>query len=483
MVRLSRQTTATTEEPAPMHSSRSAASRQCRIQCHAGVSDAIRFFNVLTVPEVFDVLESSVPAYRERRYPPPETLSMFMAQALKPDRSCQGIVNDAAVQRLRQGLPPGSTKTGGYCRARQRLPLSMLSSLVLGTGRLVAGNAPAKWHWHNRRVRLVDGTTVTLPDTPANQLAYPQQGNQEPGLGFPICRIVGITCMFSGAVLNAAVGKYKGKETGELALLRPMLDSLEATDVLVADALYATYFMLADLASRKVDAVFEQHGARKRSTDFRKGKKLGQRDHLIVLSKPKVRPEWMTAEQYLSAPDTLMVRELAAGGKVLVTTLLCPKEFPKIALKDLFKRRWNVELDIRNIKTTLGMETLSCKTPEMAEKEVFAYFLAYNLIRLIMLQSALLADVLPRSLSFKHTQQLWLAWSQSSSGGNLSYVDDDDDAIRLLMLVAERTVGKRPGRTEPRALKRRSKAYPLLTQARATAREKVRKHGHPKKLK
>ena len=149
-----------------------------------------------------------------------------------------------------------------------------------------------------------------------------------------------------------------------------------------------------------------------------------------------------------------------------------------MALKELFKRRWQVELDIRNIKTTLGMETLSCKTPEMGQKEMHAYLLAYNLIRLIRLQSALLADVLPRSLSFKHTQQLWLAWSGTSSPS-----DHRESATGLLALVAEQTLGNRPGRIEPRAIKRRPKPCPLLTQTRAAAREQVQKYGHPKKLK
>ncbi len=290
----------------------------------------------------------------------------------------------------------------------------MVSGLLIYTGQLITGQVPDRWRWRAKRVRLVDGTTVTLPDTPANQATYAQQSNEKPGLGFPICRIVGITCLFSGAVLNAAMGKYQGKETGELALLRSMLDTFEADDVILADALYATYFLLSELILRGVDAVFEQHGARKRSVNFLHGKKLGARDHMITLTKPKIRPQWMTQDQYISAPDTLTVRELETGGKVLVTTLLCPKTIPNMALKELFKRRWQVELDIRNIKTTLGMETLSCKTPQMGEKEMHAYLLAYNLIRFIMLQSALLADVLPRSLSFKHTQQLWLAWSGTS---------------------------------------------------------------------
>lgn len=461
-----------------MHSSRSALSQQDRVQHYATTSDAFFFFNQLTAPDLFEALEGSLPTHRERLFPPTETLSMFMAQALKQDRSCQGIVNDAAVKRVLHGLPSCSIKTGAYCKARLRLPLEMVSGMAVATGRLIAGKVSDRWCWQGRRVRLVDGTTVTMPDTPANQATYPQQSGQEPGLGFPICRIVGITCLSSGAVLNAAMGPYKGKGSGELALLRSLLDTFEAGDVLLGDAIYASYFLLAELGARGVDAVFEQQGARQRTTDFRRGKKLGSRDHLITLTKPKVRPLWMTPEQYAAAPQTLTVRELAVGGKVLVTTLLCPATTSKIALKALYKRRWDVELSIRDIKTTLGMKTLSCRTPGMGKKEIWVYLLAYNLIRLIMLQSALLVDVLPRALSFKHTLQVCLAWSANSV-----HLDDNGDVEKLLRLVAERTVGNRPGRIEPRAIKRRQNPYPLLTQTRAKARNKVRKCGHPKNLK
>jgi hypothetical protein len=186
----------------------------------------------------------------------------------------------------------------------------------------------------------------------------------------------------------------------------------------------------------------------------------------------------MTLEQYESEPSTLTVRELEVGGRVLMTTLTCPNAIPKSALKDLYQRRWQVELDLRNIKTTLGMETLSCKTPKMGEKEMWVYLLAYNLIRLVMAQSALMADVLPRSLSFKHTLQLWLAWS-----GYHNPPDDPENSARLLALVAEQSIGNRPGRIEPRAIKRRPKPYPMLTETRSLARAKVKKYGHPKKLK
>ncbi|APC15415.1 hypothetical protein BLL42_06625 [Pseudomonas frederiksbergensis] len=302
-----------------------------------------------------------------------------------------------------------------------------------------------------------------MPDTTANQGAYPQSRGQKVGLGFPLCRVVGIVCLSSGAVLDAALGRFRGKGGDEQTLLRSMLDTLKTGDILLGDAYYATYFLLCELQRRGIDGVFEQYGARRRSTDFRLGQSLGSEDHLIELKRPERRPPWMSQTQYEQAPERLTVRELKAGGKTLVTTLQCPQQTPKSALKSLYKGRWHVELDLRNLKATLGLGKLSCKTPGMAVKELWVYLLAHNLIRMLMAQSALLADCLPRELSFKHSLQLWLALRQYRG------LEDEDGLSDLLMLIAQRRVGNRPGRIEPRAIKRRPQAYPLLTKPRRSA--------------
>jgi len=460
-----------------MHpSQRVTTAQQRRIRHYAGSTDSHAMFNLLTGPQLLDRVEQVLPDHRERLFPPTETLSMFLAQSLSADGSCQRAVNDAMVKRVISSMQPGRTNTGAYCKARARLPLTMVSALALQTGEIVAEGAAPWWHWQGRRVRLVDGATVTLADTPENQAAYPQSSRQKAGLGFPICRMVALLCLGSGALLNAATGPCEGKGSDEQSLLRSMLDTLEDDDILLGDAFYSTYFLLCELVRRGVDGLFEQYGARKRSTDFRKGERLGARDHLIVLTKPKKKPDWMSQDEYDQAPATLTVREFKAGGKVMVTTFLCPKQTPKAVLKALYRCRWNVELDLRNIKTTLGMEQLRCKTPEMAIKELWVYLLAYNLIRLLMAQAALLADQLPRQLSFKHTLQIWIAWQQRGGATH-----DAVSINALLILIAEPRVGLRPGRVEPRALKRRQKPFPLLTKPRQIAREEIRKNGHPKK--
>lgn len=335
--------------------------QQQRVQRHALSTDVQSLLELLNSAELSEELESLMPAYRKRLFSPLETLSLFMGQALRTDRSCQQAADDLAIKQLQAGLQPCSTHTGGYCKARQRLPVEMVSHLVRCSSHLISARCADTQLWMGRPVRLVDGTTITMPDTTENQAGYPQSRGQKPGLGFPICRLVGIMCLSSGAVLNAAVGRFRGKGGDEQALLRSMLDTLNSGDILLGDAYYATYFLLHELQRRGIDGVFEQYGARRRNTDFRRGTRLGERDHLITLKKPSKRPDWMSEADYDRAPEALEVRELKAGGKTLVTTLCCAKKTRKSSLKDLFKERWHVELDFRNLKSTMGSKCSAAK--------------------------------------------------------------------------------------------------------------------------
>lgn len=433
------------------------------------------FFNELTSPGLLDILEDGLPAHRERLFPPATTLSIFMAQSLSPDASCQAAVNRHAIERTANGLSACSTHTGGYCRARARLPLPLVQSLLRHTGGLMAASAHRSWRWRGRPIKLVDGSTITMADTPENQARYPQQSGQAPGLGFPIARVAALLCLGTGAVIDTAMGPYAGKGGSEQALFYRMLPHVGRGDVLIADRYYCSYFMIALLRARGADVIFQQH--HRRITDFRRGKQLGRRDHVVVWEKPAQKPDWLDQDDYDAAPGSLSVREIRAGSKVLVTTLLSTRNASPKELKRLYEERWHVELDLRNIKTTLGQDRLPCLTPNMSEKQWWVALLAYNLIRLLMMRSAKLVDVLPRQLSFKHCLQLWLAWRQQ--GHSLK----DDDVVALLILIAEKRVANRPGRIEPRAVKRRPKPFPLLTRPRHVAREHVRRHGHPKKLK
>jgi hypothetical protein len=453
---------------------RRSAQQQRRLAKQVQTVDANRFFNLLTHPQMLGMVEDQLPQHRERQFTPTVALAMFLGQVMSADGSCQNAVNAAAIARLLVGMNPGSMNTSGYCQARQRLPQEMVAALARQSGTLVNEQPPRQWLWQGRRVKLVDGTTVSMPDTLENQTRFPQHGQQEPGVGFPLARLVGVIDLSTGAVLDAAIGPYQGKGTGEHGLFRGLRACFVAGDVMLADGYYCSYFLIADMLRRAVDVLFEQHGAR--TTDFRRGERLGARDHLVWWSKP-ARPAWMSVKEYRDYPDEIKVREVQVGKKVLVSTFLSPRKTSKAELEKLFWQRWNVELDLRNIKTTLGMEVLSCKTPQMCEKELWVYLLAYNLIRWLMAEAALQADVLPRQLSFKHTLQIWVAWSQRQF-----LCTADEDTATLLVLIAQIRVADRPGRIEPRAVKRRPKPYPRLDRPRQQARMEIEKYGHAKKL-
>ena len=443
--------------------------RRSNIGRRAKATEAVEFFNVLTSAELLETTEALLPEHRERLYPPSVALSMFMRQVLEADGSCQKAVNGWAAQRMADGLTACSVRTGGYCRARQRLPLEMVRTLTRETGRQLSKKALAQWLWRGRSVKLVDGTGISMPDTPQNQACYPQPNTQAPGVGFPLARLVMVICLASGAALDAAIGPHSGKGSGELGLVRALLEGFAPGDVMLADALYCNYFLIATLRAAGVDVLFEQNGAR--ITDFRRGQSLGARDHIVRWPKPAARPQWMTPEQYADFPDELTVREVKVAHQVLVTTLLNQRQVSKDDLSALYARRWNVELDLRNLKTTTGMDVLSCQTPQMNEKQLWVHLLAYNVIRRLMAQAACNAGVDPRELSFKHTVQLWTEWVARGLSAT-------KDCGRLFTLIAQCRVGNRAGRIEPRMRKRRPKPYPWLKIPRAQARRKIERHGH-----
>jgi hypothetical protein len=442
-----------------------------RISRNADQIGAVDFFNLLTGPQLLEMTDSLLPEHRERLYPPTLALSMFMGQVLSEDGSCQKAVDSWAAQRAAEGQSVQSINTGAYCRARQRLPLEMLSTLTRYTAQQLSARAQAGWRWRGRSVKLVDGTGILMPDTAANQACYPQLTSQAVGVGSPLARLVGVICLSTGALIDAAMGPFTGKGSSELGLLRKLQAAFSPGDVMLADAFYCNYFLIAALQAAGVDVLFAQNGAR--ITDFRRGERLGARDHRVSWPKPKVRPDWMSREDYAALPEELMLREVKVGKKVLVTTFLCPRSVSKAALGALFRQRWHVELDLRAIKTTLQMAELSCNTPQMNQKELWVHFLAYNLIRLLMAQAAVKAAVHPRTLSFKHTVQLWSEWIARR------LCSHQDASVEILFtLIGQLRVANRPGRIEPRARKRRPKPYPWLKVPRAQARSQIAAHGH-----
>jgi Transposase DDE domain len=402
------------------------------------------------------------------------TLWAFLAQVLSKEKSCLAAVARVLVLRLALSLPPCAEETGAYCKARAKLPEPFLQRLTLDVGQALERDAPASWLWKGRHVYLADGTTVTMPDTPANQAAYPQPRTQKPGLGFPIARLVVLLALATAALTGAALGPYVGKNQGEPALLRTLLKQLQAGDVLLGDRYYASYWLIALAQAHGLDVVFRQH--HRRGYDFRRGRRLGPDDHVVVWTKPK-RPAWLDEETYAALPATLMVREVRTQVSqpgfridelIVVTTLLDAAGYPKDDITDLYHERWHVELDLRSIKTYLHMDVLRCKTPEMVRKEIWTHLLAYNLTRKVMAQAAQEQGVSPRGLSF-------LGTVQTVNEFRLLFVTADAEAqralaARLFAAVAGHRVGQRPNRCEPRAVKRRPKPLRYLTKPRAEAR-------------
>ncbi len=436
------------------------------------------FADLLEPELVQQALRAEEVSFRDRLFSPLVTLWVFLSQVLDPDHSCRQAVSRFLAWRAARGLAPCSADTGAYCKARARLPEGVLARLTRASGRRLQDQAPPPWHWEGRPVKLVDGTTLSMPDTPANQKAYPQSGSQKAGIGFPIVRVVVLFSLAVGTVLDAALGRYQGKRTGETSLFHSLHDNLEAGDILLADRYYGSYWEIALAKERGADMVCRLH--QRRRADFRTGRRLGCEDHVVTWAKPQ-RPEWMDEATYAALPATLEVREVRVHVRhpgfrtrvlVVVTTLLDPAATPRVDVAVLYRIRWLAELDLRALKQTLQMDVLRCKTPEMVRKEVWAHLLAYNLVRKVMARAAQEAKLLPVQLSFKGAVQAVNAFAGVPWQGEARELEEVWQ--RLREVVGQHRVGNRPNRYEPRARKRRPKNYPLLKETRAKARARCR---------
>lgn len=408
--------------------------------------------------------------WRERLYSPLTTVVLFIEQVLGADHSCQGVVAHGLSARVALGQAPCSLNTGPYCKARQRLAVDLVQRLAREVGTRLLAAQPAPWLWRGRNVKLVDGTTVSMPDTQSNQEVFPQPRGQKPGLGFPLARLVGIVSLSCGAVLEWAVGPCEGKKTGETAMLWGLMNNLCEGDVVIADRYFAGYFGIARLWQRGVDVLIRQH--QRRATDFRRGRRLGKRDHVVTWARPQ-RPSWMDQATYATMPEFIVMREVRVADLTLVTTLLDADAVGKRELVELYGQRWQIELDFRSIKTVMQMDILRCKSPDMIKKEIAAHLLAYNLVRTVMAQAACYANIFPRQLSFKATLQVLSAFEE-----NLRFCPHARLTLRhgiVLSSIGGAILPVRPNRVEPRAVKRRPKPQALLTTPRSVLQKRLRK--------
>jgi hypothetical protein len=437
------------------------------------------FADVLTDDFLADAL-ATVGGWLDRIFSPLVTLWVFLGQVLSPDHSCRAAVARLNAHRVSRGLRPCSARTGAYCRARQRLPEVFFSAAACAAGRALDARADRRWLWKGRRVYLFDGTTVTMPDTPANQAAYPQVYNQKAGLGFPIARVGAVISLACGAVVNLGFCRYAGKGQGEVSLLRRLWGVLAPGDVILADSLTANWATIQMLRERGFELVSRLNKAHRRA-DFRRGRRLGKDDHVVRWPKPtSIRS--LDREAYRALPDAITVREVRVRvtqpgfrtrSVVVVTTLLDPKQATRQELASLYRARWHAELDLRSLKSAMRMDELRGKTPEMVRKEVWAHVLAYNLIRTVMAQAAAAHDAAPRSISFTGAMQALAAFQPLLDLGAAGAVDRVRVCRHLLDAIAAHRVANRPDRYEPRLKKRRRNYYDWLTRPRAEIRREM----------
>jgi len=418
--------------------------------------------------------EDDGPHSRRRLWTLRRVFWTFLWQVAQAGASCREAIRQAqSLSQLQERRPPPD-ETSPYCQARAQLPLERLEQIHQSVVEEAEAGMARQEFWCGHRVRVVDATTVTLPDTPANQKAYPQQSVQKPGCGWPILRLTGLMSLATGMIVNWATGHWRQHE---VALFQSLWETLRAGEVLLGDRGFSGWAMLAQALARGVHGVFRLHGARR--ADGRRGRRLGRGDRQVCWPKPALRPRYLTPSQWALLPEVLTVRlvrcRLAVRGfrtreVILVTTLLDPVKYPAEALGALYRRRWEMELSLRHLKTTLQMEHLSCKRPQHVERELRMHLLMHNLVRRLMLEAARRHRVSLSRISFAGAlaaaRRYGEAMLQARCRRQRRRLFD-----QLLGVLARDEVPDRPGRREPRAVKRRPKPYPLLTCHRRRYRE------------
>lgn len=414
------------------------------------------------------------PHSRSRRWNLRLTFWTFLWQIAQAGTSCREAVRQATTLCRNAGHPLPSPRDGPYCQARALLPIEVLddvhATLVADAQRAISQGDL----WCGRQVQIVDGTTVTLPDTPENQGRFPQQSVQRPGCGFPILRLTGLFNLATGLFTAWATGPWRDHE---LHGLNKLWEHFKPGDILLGDRGFCTWGVIALCLHHGLDAVVRARGTKRR--DFRRGQRLGPDERLVVWSKPSLKPRTISDDLWIRLPATLTLRlvrcridqpAFRTQEVMLVTTLLDRVAYPANALSELFFRRWAMELSLRDLKITLQMDQLSCKNPDTVDRELRHHILMHNLVRRVMLESARRHLQPLRRLSFagalSGVRRFGEALLQARNHAMRRQLFED-----LLRQIAHDHVPERPGRREPRAVKRRPKPYPRLTCSRHRFRE------------
>jgi hypothetical protein len=425
---------------------------------------------------------------RERTFSCRSTFWAFLSQVLSPKTSCREVVRKVQSFCSQHGLRVPGSDSSAYCQARSKLDGERLEDIHEAVCEQLNSRVQRDWLWHGHRVRVVDGTGIALPDTRENQGVYPQPAEQRRGCGFPVMQVVACFCLHSGALLGWICTKLTKHESPLLAQLLPLL---QAGQLLLTDRGFSSFSNLALCLHSGIDAVMRLHQARK--VDLRCGKPLGKQDRLVVWKRPQNQTS-IPDEDWRQLPRTIAVRILCVripvrGFRVkklwIVTTLIDPKLYPKEDIAQLYWRRWHAELFLRDIKTTMGMEQLRCKSPAMVQKELCMFAIAYNLLRLLIVQSATLYHYQPHQISFKAAADTLRQYRHAIRACRDQPRKLQHILTHLLQIIAQARVADRPNRDEPRVVKRRPKAYQRMTQPRSlmrvspTRRNKGKKRPEP----
>jgi hypothetical protein len=409
---------------------------------------------------------------RTRRLSASVTFWAFVAQALSPRSSCREVARRMEAWWRWGNLRAARTITpSAYCQARQRLTLHTLQLIAGQVAWAVERHVLKSEKWlEGREVKIIDGTGVSMPDTPENQAIWPQPDGQKPGCGFPVLKLAGLFSLASGALLEHVTGR---QNTHDSQLFRDLWPKLKKGDIILADRAFCSYGAMAALQHRGIDTVVRLHQLRK--SDLRFGRRLGNGDRLVVWTKPARCPEVWSKDEFARLPEQLPVRLIrtvitAEGFRtrtvLIATTLTDAALYPADAIRELYAARWNIELHFAQIKTTLGLDVLRCQSPSMIEKELQIHLIAYNLVRGLMQKAAHLHHVPLERISFKGSLDTLRHWAQAIYACNKSPRKQAELIHHMFARLAGDLVPHRPNRSEPRARKRRPKTYQLLTQPR-----------------
>lgn len=403
--------------------------------------------------------------WRERQLDPVQTILALITQIAYGNTAIGHVVR----------LLADAFTASAYCQARQRLPCEVLEVLLRRmVGRLRGRRSPGRWR--GLRTCLLDGTGFSMPDVPQLMSQYGPGPNQTPGCGFPVGRIVAMFDAVTGLLMHMVVMPLR---CGEMRGIQSVLEHLCPRDLLIGDRAFGSFVHMALLRTRQAHGLFRLHsnrpdtfssrGRRTRSKGhsmsvLRVLKRLSRNDHLQEWAKPRNRPKWLDAQTFASLPRSMVVRVIRyhvhregfrSREVRIVTTLTDPQRYPAHELIELYRRRWEVETNLRHLKQTMGMDRLRCKSVQGVRKELLAYAIVYNLVRLVMLEAARREGVAVARVSFI-------------------------DALRWLMhqVPADRiprlTINpRRPGRYEPRVVKRRRKDYPTMSKPRSVLKQQL----------